>query len=274
MSSLRNAVRRRPYKERAQPKVRESFGLLEKHKDYKLRAKDYNSKQKRLKSLKEKAAQRNPEEFYYGMVRSKTKDGVHKGETAIKPMPPRVMRVIKAQDSLYLASKRTSEGHKIERLRASLHDMEPNAGGTHTLFVEDEAEAEAFDMATHFDTAPELAHRRFNRIRTATLATETVKVPKEVRALAEANDGGRALDKWLGGVERQQRAAYTQLEQRVGRKAKIGAQVDHLEQQRALMGNGAKKKRTVTTTTRAGEDGAAGQVQKRAVYKWKTERKR
>ena len=77
MSSLRNAVQRRPYRERAQPKARERLGLLEKHKDYVLRAKDYNTKQARIKSLREKAAARNPEEFYFGMVKARTKNGVH-----------------------------------------------------------------------------------------------------------------------------------------------------------------------------------------------------
>jgi len=73
MSTLRNAVHRRDHKERAQPLAREKRGLLEKHKDYVLRAKDYNFKQKRLKSLKEKAFFRNPDEFYFKMINTKTK---------------------------------------------------------------------------------------------------------------------------------------------------------------------------------------------------------
>ena|SRR6185369_5292565 len=73
MSTLRNAVHRRDHKERAQPLAREKRGLLEKHKDYVLRAKDYNFKQKRLKSLKEKALFRNPDEFYFKMINARTK---------------------------------------------------------------------------------------------------------------------------------------------------------------------------------------------------------
>jgi U3 small nucleolar RNA-associated protein 11 len=43
--------------------------LLEKHQDYVKRARDYHSKQDRLKILKSKAVARNKDEFYFGMVR-------------------------------------------------------------------------------------------------------------------------------------------------------------------------------------------------------------
>jgi len=73
MSSLRNAVKRKTHKERAQPAKRRHLGLLEKKKDYLLRAKDYHRKQDRLRILREKAAMRNPDEFYKRMVNSSTK---------------------------------------------------------------------------------------------------------------------------------------------------------------------------------------------------------
>eukprot|EP00505_MAST-04D_sp_SCG-Rhode-Island_P006464 Stramenopile-MAST_4_protein_6464 len=55
MSSLRNAVKRKTHKERAQPSKRAKFGLLEKSKDYRLRARDYRRKKGRIRVLKEKA---------------------------------------------------------------------------------------------------------------------------------------------------------------------------------------------------------------------------
>jgi hypothetical protein len=72
MSSLRNSLHRRNHKERSQLSHRERFGILEKHKDYVLRARDYHSKQDRIQRLRQKAADRNKDEFYFGMNREKT----------------------------------------------------------------------------------------------------------------------------------------------------------------------------------------------------------
>ena len=48
------------------------MGILEKHKDYVLRARDYHSKQERINRLREKAATRNKDEFYFAMNKQKT----------------------------------------------------------------------------------------------------------------------------------------------------------------------------------------------------------
>lgn len=72
-SSLRNSIHRRNHKERSQLAHRAKFGVLEKHADYVKRARDYHSKQDRLTRLKQKAAERNKDEFYFSMKREKTK---------------------------------------------------------------------------------------------------------------------------------------------------------------------------------------------------------
>jgi U3 small nucleolar RNA-associated protein 11 len=49
MTNLKNFIPRRKYRERGQLKRREHLGLLEKKKDYKVRAKDYQAKMGQLR---------------------------------------------------------------------------------------------------------------------------------------------------------------------------------------------------------------------------------
>ncbi|KAL8675162.1 MAG: hypothetical protein Q9168_000415 [Polycauliona sp. 1 TL-2023] len=118
MSSMRNAVQRRNHKERAQPANREKWGILEKHKDYSLRAKDYNEKKKRLKILREKAAERNPDEFSYGMLSSKTdKHGRKIQDRGNVSLSQDAVKLLKTQDAGYI---RTA----IQQTRRSRKKME------------------------------------------------------------------------------------------------------------------------------------------------------
>ena len=59
---------------------------------------------------------------------------------------------------------------KVERLQQSLHLIGAPAANRHIVFVDDEKEAQRFDAAAHFDTAPELLDRQFNRPRLSQLA--------------------------------------------------------------------------------------------------------
>lgn len=75
MKNLKRAVPIRKYQERGQPQRRAKFGLLEKKKDYKERAIDYHTKEDQLNKLREKAALKNPDEFYMKMGKAKMIDG-------------------------------------------------------------------------------------------------------------------------------------------------------------------------------------------------------
>ena len=67
----------RPHRERAQPGFRKHLGLLEKKKDYKLRANNFKQKEAKLLQLRKKAEFKNPDEYYMAMANAKLVDGVH-----------------------------------------------------------------------------------------------------------------------------------------------------------------------------------------------------
>ena len=139
MSSIRNAIPRRAHRERPQPHSRTRKGLLEKRKDYVLRSQDYKRKQATIKRLSEKAAEKNPDEFYFGMMSHRTQQGVpiadRPGSQAlgIKEIKP-----LKMQDAAYLRTMRSIERRRIEKLR-NVVPGDPS-GNKKILFAENEAE--------------------------------------------------------------------------------------------------------------------------------------
>jgi U3 small nucleolar RNA-associated protein 11 len=100
---------KRQHRERAQPANRQRLGLLEKHKDYVKRAKDYHSKEDRIRKLRQKAAERNKDEFYFGMISSKTKNGVHIQDRGNEAMPVDVVKLLKTQDVGYVRTLVSAE---------------------------------------------------------------------------------------------------------------------------------------------------------------------
>lgn len=70
-AAFKKALRTREHRERAQPAARARLGLLEKHKDYVIRARDHHRKRDTLKALRIRAANRNPDEFHFGMIKSR-----------------------------------------------------------------------------------------------------------------------------------------------------------------------------------------------------------
>ncbi|KAJ3998576.1 u3 small nucleolar RNA-associated protein 11 [Lentinula boryana] len=120
MTSLRNSIHRRNHKERSQLAHRAKLGFLEKHKDYVKRAKDYHSKQDRLTRLKQKAAERNKDEFYFSMTRERTKGGIHVKDRGNTALPTDVVKVLKTQDENYIRTMRVAGLKKIDKIKAQL----------------------------------------------------------------------------------------------------------------------------------------------------------
>ncbi|KAF5650891.1 hypothetical protein F25303_4269 [Fusarium sp. NRRL 25303] len=160
MSSMRNAVARRPHRERAQPLERRRLGLLEKHKDYSLRAKDFNKKKAQLKNLKDKAAERNEDEFYFGMMSrkgpgSRIQDGKRwsgtvEGDRGNKAMDVETVRLLKTQDIGYIRTMRQVVAKEVARLEEQV----VLTRGFDKLDEDEDNEDEGSDSEFDFATAP------------------------------------------------------------------------------------------------------------------------
>ncbi|PUU78489.1 small-subunit processome [Tuber borchii] len=261
MSSMRNAVQRRNHKERSQPSSRQKYGLLEKKKDYVLRARDFNIKKARLKTLQRKATQRNPDEFYFAMINSRTRDGgIHVAPRQDEgSLSNDVVKLLKTQDAGYVRLQSAVERKKIEKLEERLvlkdksEDVGAGAGRKHVVFVDGEEEARGFRPEVYFGTTKEMVERRFNRMRKeqieeieakkkaaeekmrkgrkSTGEIEAEKAKRKEEALAR-----RKLQKAREGKERE-------LEARRHREAELKQAEREMELQRARMGKGGMVKK-------------------------------
>ncbi|KAK9844257.1 hypothetical protein WJX74_000069 [Apatococcus lobatus] len=251
-SALRKVIKRRTHKERSQPNERSKFGLLEKHKDYKQRAKNFHAKQDALQNLQQKADERNPDEFYFAMEGSRTRGGVHQAShgQANKYKQGQLISM-KTQDIGHVRQQSQAEAKRLERLQSRLHMLGAPAERRHQVFVDDEPSARSFDPAAFFETDKSLLDRTYNRPRLAQL---------EAANLAhDAADAPKLADR----AERRRASAYQQLLDRQQRHQQLATLTADLALQKELMAGGGVRKMK-------GRGGAKAQP----IYKWRKERKR
>ncbi|WVQ73937.1 hypothetical protein IAR50_003518 [Cryptococcus sp. DSM 104548] len=129
-AARKNVMSRRNHKERAQPLNRAKLGNLEKHKDYVHRARDYKSKQDRIRKLREIAAFRNKDEFYWGMIKGKTKEGVAIGDRGNEALSTDVVKLLKTQDMGYIRVQIAKDEKAISRIRAELEVTAPSSSSS------------------------------------------------------------------------------------------------------------------------------------------------
>lgn len=137
-SSLRKAAPRPEHKERRQPKNRFRLGLLEKHKDYVLRAQNYHTKEKQIKMLREKARLRNPDEFYFAMQNSKTDHDIH--QVSRNDFTPDMIRLMKTQDYKYVSYQRNLMECKLSKMKQEHSEINIDFSqniNSHIIFSED-----------------------------------------------------------------------------------------------------------------------------------------
>lgn len=107
---------------------RQKWGLLEKHKDYTLRAQDHRLKRKRIKTLREKARDRNPDEFHFGMMSTRTSKGVKLGDRGNRALDQEVVMLLKTQDVGYVRTVLQRTRREIAKLECGLM-VEGGMGG-------------------------------------------------------------------------------------------------------------------------------------------------
>ena len=242
-ASLKNAEKRRSHKERAQPLKRRKLGLLEKHDDYVKRARNYSSKRQRIRALQRKAAERNPDEFNFAMINSKTRNGVHVVNDSRGKLSADMHMLIKTQDLTYATMAQTREKNKIEKLKSSLHCLgAPSQQRKHTIFVNDKGEAKNFDAVEYFDPESEYLDRVHDRPRRGSKNEKPAKLSKKLL--------------------RQKEKKYKELEERIKRERKLNLLRIQLDTQKNLLGKGQRKKIK------------EAQGDRPAVYRWKMKRKR
>ncbi|KAH7849526.1 hypothetical protein Vadar_019098 [Vaccinium darrowii] len=259
MSSLRNAVYRRAHKERAQPKWRKSFGLLEKHKDYVVRAEAYHKKEAALQKLKEKAAFRNPDEFYFKMINTRTVNGVHKPRNQANKYTEEELMIMKTQDM----------GYKIERLTAVLQSTDDQLPSKHVYYAEDREDAK--EMQLHNSKVEKLpvisnlpekisGFKRkvvFGIIRVLDWNLDQAAMLRHIWS------NGYSL--WVKWSHKKTAASYRELEARKGRVRDLEKLYMDMAMQKELKKKGRKRKLR--------EDEILCPTSN-PVYKWRSERKR
>ncbi|KAK2597015.1 hypothetical protein N8I77_012889 [Diaporthe amygdali] len=265
MSSMRNSIQRRSHRERGQIKSRERLGLLEKHKDYSLRAKDHKKKQTVLKSLKQKAADRNEDEFYFGMVSrgnfssgkladGKKWTGTVAGDRGNKALDIDTVRLLKTQDIGYLRTVRNVVAKEVAELEQKAVIAGALAGVDDNDDDEEEDDFDSDDDITPRKSKPQSKPKKIVFATSEEELEEKLPEPEEDDNDVDMGDDDSeesGNEKDAESRKRAQNAERLRQKLRNARK-KLKALTDaenELELQRARMAKTA----TVTTTTRRGQ---------------------
>ncbi|SCV01483.1 LAME_0G16490g1_1 [Lachancea meyersii CBS 8951] len=252
MAKLVHNVQKKQHRERSQEAARSRLGFLEKHKDYVKRAQNFHQKEATLKILREKAQQRNPDEYYHGMhSRSVDARGLLKQSRHARDEDPSLstaqVKLLKTQDANYVRTLRQNERQVLER---QVHETMFKAKGAHTVFVEDQDTLHSFDAAEHFKTTPEMLTRRENRLTRDQLSNLDLQ--------AGLSQLGSSMD--AETLQRKRLKKLRQIQQHQERENQLSGVLQRMETQREGMKKGSKKKIR----------DASGNV----TFKWKKQRKR
>uniref|UniRef100_A0A1L8DFK3 U3 small nucleolar RNA-associated protein 11 n=1 Tax=Nyssomyia neivai TaxID=330878 RepID=A0A1L8DFK3_9DIPT len=193
------------HRERHQPESRKKLGILEKKKDYKVRAQHYKETRETIKLLKKKALNKNTDEFYHHMINQKPEKDFS-GERKRKEKVTDEDRLLKTQDLKYLTSRRTIETAQVNKLSSQLHVVDSKSvQNKHTFFV-DQDEFRDFDVAKRLRTHPRLLGNKTNRL--------TLEQIEKLGDLAVTEED-------IEVVNNEKRKAYKKLQERIKREKQI-----------------------------------------------------
>ena len=169
LKNLKKYIPKRKFRERSQLERRKKTGFLEKKQDYKLRANDFQMKAGKYKKLKEEARLKNPEEFYFKMVKSKVVDGEHLRMRDEKKMEERIGHQNKLLNLVNF--KKSMQEKEREKLLMDLQLMDHggNSESTHQIFFDTTEECMKFEADKYFDTDRSLLKNKTNRLKTSQL---------------------------------------------------------------------------------------------------------
>ncbi|CAK9436267.1 uncharacterized protein LODBEIA_P08250 [Lodderomyces beijingensis] len=247
MAKLVHNVQKKQHRERSQKASRSRYGLLEKKKDYKLRAADYHKKQAALKALKEKAKTHNPDEYYHAMTKKRTDDkGILIADRDTEALSVDQVKLLKTQDVNYIRTMRMSELNKIGKQQSG--KIFPGSG-KHTVFVDSGEEQDSFKPEEYFNTDESLLEKRENRLRASSLHSNTGLVGSQNFSSDQKQR-----------MEEKKLKSYKALQRSIAREKQLKEVEEIMNRNLEAMKSGNKKKIT-------GKDG-------KTHFKWKNERKR
>uniref|UniRef100_A0A0G4FCE2 U3 small nucleolar RNA-associated protein 11 n=1 Tax=Chromera velia CCMP2878 TaxID=1169474 RepID=A0A0G4FCE2_9ALVE len=299
MSSYKHLVHRRVHLERHQPERRQRLGLLEKKKDYKLRAEDFHKKQDKVKELAEIARLRNPEEYSRKMAKkAKLVNGkkviLDRDQEGDRAFDSKAAKALNALDRSLISVKSQKQKRKLEGLQGELHMLEAKKPNAHTLFMDSDEEADLLSaaaasapqargkrekgkrkredeeaerlaeerVAAAFDTLPEFLDNRSNLPRKASLKKQRLQQQKSRSGEMGEEDEDEGGDEGGARRERQLLRSYKEMEKRQEKQRQLNRVLQRLEMRRDVSAKGRKKK------VGGGEDGAV------PVFKWEFQRKK
>ncbi|PQE15974.1 hypothetical protein CJF31_00008573 [Rutstroemia sp. NJR-2017a BVV2] len=113
--------------------------------DYSARARDFNNKKAKLKALKQKVLDKNPDEFYFGMVNKKGPSRTGKnytgnvnGDRGNQVLGQDAVRLFKTQDLGYVRTMRNKTLKEVEELEKRTVGI--RGRGKKVVFVENQKE--------------------------------------------------------------------------------------------------------------------------------------